>query len=132
MIRHLTAITACLAMFVAASASQATIIGFANSAGNNAKVPADLGSFAAADGTAFTVSNGATPNIGVEFVNPTWDYHHSGNFDVIENFTAGGAWDSDGDPDIAHIKLGPQPLADWQMEALGVENDEEAEEREER
>lgn len=24
--------------------------------------------------------------------------------------------DSDADPDIAHIKLGPQPLADWQMD----------------
>ncbi len=24
--------------------------------------------------------------------------------------------DSDDDPDIAHIKLGPQPLADWQMD----------------
>jgi hypothetical protein len=24
--------------------------------------------------------------------------------------------DSDGDPDIAHIKLGPQPPADWQLD----------------
>ena len=24
--------------------------------------------------------------------------------------------DADGDPDIAHIKPGPQPLADWQIE----------------
>jgi hypothetical protein len=24
--------------------------------------------------------------------------------------------DADGDPDIAHIKPGPQPLADWQVE----------------
>ena len=24
--------------------------------------------------------------------------------------------DSDGDPDIAHIKPGPQPLADWQID----------------
>ena len=24
--------------------------------------------------------------------------------------------DVDGDPDIAHIKPGPQPLADWQIE----------------
>jgi hypothetical protein len=24
--------------------------------------------------------------------------------------------DVDGDPDIAHIKPGPQPLADWQLE----------------
>jgi hypothetical protein len=24
--------------------------------------------------------------------------------------------DADGDPDIAHIKLGPQPPADWQIE----------------
>jgi hypothetical protein len=24
--------------------------------------------------------------------------------------------DGDGDPDIAHIKPGPQPLADWQIE----------------
>jgi hypothetical protein len=23
---------------------------------------------------------------------------------------------TDGDPDIAHIKLGPQPPADWQVE----------------
>jgi hypothetical protein len=29
---------------------------------------------------------------------------------------------SDGvDPDIAHIKLGPQPLADWQVEEVEVE-----------
>lgn len=25
------------------------------------------------------------------------------------------------DPDIAHIKLGPQPLADWQEEVLDTE-----------
>jgi hypothetical protein len=24
--------------------------------------------------------------------------------------------ESDGDPDIAHIKLGPQPPADWQID----------------
>jgi hypothetical protein len=24
--------------------------------------------------------------------------------------------DADGDPDIAHIKLGPQPPADWQVD----------------
>jgi len=24
--------------------------------------------------------------------------------------------DGDADPDIAHIKLGPQPLAEWQMD----------------
>jgi hypothetical protein len=24
--------------------------------------------------------------------------------------------DTDGDPDIAHIKLGPQPPADWQLD----------------
>jgi hypothetical protein len=27
-----------------------------------------------------------------------------------------GSDSSDGDPDIAHIKLGPQPPADWQIE----------------
>ena len=28
------------------------------------------------------------------------------------------------DPDIAHIKPGPQPLADWQVEAQEEENEE--------
>jgi hypothetical protein len=28
----------------------------------------------------------------------------------------GDSPDVDGDPDIAHIKPGPQPLADWQIE----------------
>jgi hypothetical protein len=27
-----------------------------------------------------------------------------------------GSDQADGDPDIAHIKLGPQPPADWQIE----------------
>ena len=30
---------------------------------------------------------------------------------------AGGSRSDGVDPDIAHIKLGPQPLADWQQEA---------------
>jgi hypothetical protein len=29
---------------------------------------------------------------------------------------AGPSQSNDEDPDIAHIKLGPQPLADWQVE----------------
>jgi hypothetical protein len=28
----------------------------------------------------------------------------------------GDVSEADGDPDIAHIKPGPQPLADWQIE----------------
>lgn len=37
----------------------------------------------------------------------------------------GGSHRGDGeDPDIAHIKLGPQPLADWQIEEVEVEAEE--------
>jgi len=88
-----------------ASASNATIIGFANSFGNNTTIAADLGSFATADIGGVTVSNGATPNIGVAF-DSGWDYHHSANFDVVEAHTAAGAFDSDGDPDVAQTDFG--------------------------
>ena len=95
----------------ATSMGNATIIGFANTAGSNAKVPASLGSYAAAEGYDFTVSNGATPNIGVEFVFDDWDYHHSGHFAPIENLTMGGAWDNDGtDPDIAQVEHNGAPI----------------------
>lgn len=88
-----------------APASHATIIGFGNSQGNNEKIVSDLGSFATVDGTGYTVSNGATPNIAVEFVNPDWDVHHSSFFTGIENQTMGGTYDNDGtDPDIAQVE----------------------------
>ena len=35
--------------------------------------------------------------------------------DAKDRKPAGGS-DLDGDPDIAHIKLGPQPPADWQLD----------------
>jgi hypothetical protein len=39
--------------------------------------------------------------------------------DAKERKGSGDDSDADGaDPDIAHIKLGPQPLADWQIEEL--------------
>jgi hypothetical protein len=36
--------------------------------------------------------------------------------DSKENKGNGGGPSDGVDPDIAHIKLGPQPLADWQVE----------------
>jgi hypothetical protein len=36
--------------------------------------------------------------------------------DAKERKSTTGSGSSDGDPDIAHIKLGPQPPADWQIE----------------
>lgn len=87
-------------LVLTAAAANASIIGFANSAGNNTTVPANLGAYATVDMDGVTVSNGATPNIGVTF-DGGWDYHHSDNFDVVENHTMGGAFDSDGGPDIA-------------------------------
>jgi hypothetical protein len=36
--------------------------------------------------------------------------------DAKDRKTTSGASRVDGDPDIAHIKLGPQPPADWQID----------------
>jgi len=36
----------------------------------------------------------------------------------VRKESAGQSHAGDEDPDIAHIKLGPQPPADWQVEAL--------------
>jgi len=36
--------------------------------------------------------------------------------DAKDRTTTTGSDRADGDPDIAHIKLGPQPPADWQVE----------------
>jgi hypothetical protein len=36
--------------------------------------------------------------------------------DAKDRKATAGSDRTDGDPDIAHIKLGPQPPADWQVE----------------
>ena len=36
--------------------------------------------------------------------------------DAKDRKTTPGSERADGDPDIAHIKLGPQPPADWQLD----------------
>jgi hypothetical protein len=36
--------------------------------------------------------------------------------DAKDRKVTGGSDRTDGDPDIAHIKLGPQPPADWQTD----------------
>jgi hypothetical protein len=36
--------------------------------------------------------------------------------DVKQTKDSAPAGDDGDDPDIAHIKLGPQPLADWQLD----------------
>ena len=38
--------------------------------------------------------------------------------DAKERKATAGPDPADEDPDIAHIKLGPQPLADWQIEEV--------------
>jgi hypothetical protein len=99
-------------LFGAASFSHATVIGFGQVGGSNTNIEnlsatgttsvntRDYGSYAAADGRGFVVSNGATPNIGVSWnasgaLGSEWDVHTSGNFAAIENLTAGGgAWDN--------------------------------------
>ena len=103
-----TAIAAGLVLSLA-SASQATIIGFANSFGNNTTLPGDIGSFATADMGGVTVMNGATPNIGLTW-DDSWDYHHASFFDVVEDHTIGGAWDSDGGADIAQTDVQTQSV----------------------
>ena len=96
MIRHLAAFTACLAMLVWASTSQATILGFGQLGGSNATVPANYGSNATADANGLVVSNGTTPNIALTW-DAHWDIHTSGFFQPLENFTVGGGdWDNEG------------------------------------
>lgn len=80
----------------AASASHATIIGFGQLGGNNATVPSDLASRAEADGNGYVVSNGATPNVLLDW-GGDWDIHTSNNFAELENHTVGGGdWDNEG------------------------------------
>lgn len=74
----------------------ATVIGFGNLGGNNATVPASLGSNATANGNGFVVTNGTTPNIAVSW-DANWDIHTSSWFNPLESLTVGGgAWDNEG------------------------------------
>lgn len=84
--------------------SQASIVGFGQLGGSNTAIPGDLASFAAADGSGFVVSNGATPNIGLQW-DAAWDIHTSGFFADLENQTVGGGdWDNEGGgPRIAQL-----------------------------
>lgn len=104
MIRHLAASTACLAMLVWASASQATTIGFGQLGGSNTAIPGNLGSNAVADGNGYVVSNGATPNVALTW-DDQWDIHTSGHFGKTEDLTVGGGdWDNEGGiPRIAQL-----------------------------
>lgn len=75
----------------------ATNIGFGNLGPSNTTVPANLGSFVVSDGNGYSVSNGATPNIGLVW-DAGWDIHTSNFFAPTENqFVGGGAWDNEGD-----------------------------------
>lgn len=107
--RHLQLAVAAGLVLSLAGTSNATIIGFANSFGNNTTLPGDIGSFATADMGGVTVMNGATPNIGLTW-DDSWDYHHASFFDVVEDHTMGGAWDTDGGPDIAQTDVTTQSV----------------------
>ena len=94
--RRFTALGVLGAVLSFATVGNATIIGFGQLGGNNATVPAALGSGAAADGNGFVVSNGATPNIALAW-DANWDIHTSNFFAPIEGKTVGGgAWDNEG------------------------------------
>ncbi len=89
-----------------------TIIGFGQISGaNNIGVPRNLASNAIEDGTAFTVSNGVTPNISLfwDSLKPQndWQVHHSTQFNTLENLTAGGVWDKDtANPVVGQLDYG--------------------------
>lgn len=83
-------------LVVGLTAGHATNIGFGNLGGNNTTVPANLGSFVVSDGNGYSVSNGATPNIGLVW-DANWDIHTSNFFAPTENqFVGGGSWDNEG------------------------------------
>jgi len=103
--KHL--ITTAGILLSAATAANATIIGFGNLGGNNTTVPGTLGSFANVVGNGFVVTNGATPNISLTW-DTIWDIHTSTNFGPIENQTIGGGdWDNEGSiPRVGQLDTG--------------------------
>ena len=91
----------------AATAANATIIGFGNLGEFNTTVPADLASLAGVAGNGFVVTNGATPNISLTW-DAVWDIHDSSFFGPFENQTIGGGdWDNEGSiPRIGQLDTG--------------------------
>jgi hypothetical protein len=89
-----------------------TTIGFGQLGGNNTQIPPTLGSFATANGAGFTVSNGATPNIGLTW-DDQWDIHTSDRFTNLENATIGGGdWDNEGNTRrIGQLDIGHHTIA---------------------
>lgn len=101
-----------------AAASQATIIGFGQIGGNNTNIenlPSPhvnpFASRAAAAGSGFVVTNGATPNIALTWSND-WDVHTSTQFAPLENKTVGGGdWDNEGNvPRVGQLDVGSQNI----------------------
>ena len=45
-------------------------------------------------------------------------YKEARRQNLKETKASAGGRDDGSDPDIAHIKLGPQPLADWQIDEV--------------
>lgn len=97
-----------------ASASEATVIGFAQLGGNNTTVPAALGSAAIADSNGVTVSNGTTPNISLTW-DANWDIHTSSQFRLLDQQTVGGVWDNDGN--TANARVGQ---LDFSSHSVGI------------
>ena len=95
----------------AATAANATIIGFGNLGVLNTAVPGSLGSFANVAGNGFVVTNGATPNISLLW-DANWDLHNSTWFAPIENQTIGGGdWDNEGPgPRVGQLDTGDHTI----------------------
>lgn len=79
------------------SFAHATVLGFGQIGGSNFSIEVSLptyGSNATADSNGVSVANGTTPNITLTWGND-WDVHTSGQFNTLENLTAGGGnWDN--------------------------------------
>ena len=116
-----------------AAPGHATVIGFGQIGGNNANIEnlsatgtastnaRNYGSNATANGNGFVVSNGATPNIRLNWnvsddpavagtSDSEWDIHTSTFFNTIESQTVGGgAWDNEGSiARVAQLDYGNQ------------------------
>ncbi len=90
----------------AATISNATIIGFNGFDSNQQFGNGNYASNATADGTGFTVANGATPNIALTW--SSWEVHHSAFFSPLEAQTVGdSSWDGASDsPRIGQLDFG--------------------------
>lgn len=94
------------------TAVHATNIGFGNLGGSNTTIPANLGSFAATDGSGYVVSlGGPTPNIFLVW-DAGWDIHTSNFFAPLEDkFVGNGSWDNEGNvPRIGQLDFGTHTI----------------------